>query len=119
MVHGRAIAAVLLALALASPAGAADLPGFAAAAQCTVADQSQLLLLPEDEIDLKLTSYYDEASGALQDPGVIGSRSPVYLWATETKFQCGKAIGYLKGGYIDDVSVQKCDCSRGRMVRFR
>ncbi len=119
MAFGRAAAAVLLALVLVSPAGAADLSGFSTAAQCTFADQSQLPLLPEDEIDLQVTAYYDEASIALQDPSVIQSRSPVFLWATETKFQCGKAIGYLKGGYVDEVSVQKCDCFHGRMVRFR
>jgi hypothetical protein len=119
MIYGRAIAAVLMSLALAIPAMAADLTGYAIAGQCVFAEDSQLALLPEDEIDLQLATYYDDAADALESPDVVGSRSPAFLWTTETKFQCGKAIGYLKGGYIDEVSVQKCDCFHGRMVRFR
>lgn len=115
----RSATGALLALALAFPVAAADLNGYAIAGQCTFAEQSPITLLPSDEIELRVTSYYDVASDALESDRVIESRSPAFLWARETKFHCGKAIGYLKGGFLDEDSVQKCDCFYGRMLRFR
>lgn len=120
MTFWRPLVGALLALSVSLPATAADLAGgYSVAGQCVFAEQSQLTLLPEDEIELRVASFYDEADAALDSPAVVGSRSPAFLWANETKFQCGKAIGYLKGGHLDEVSVQKCDCSYNRMVRFR
>jgi len=120
MTFWQPVAGVLLAFGLVLPTVAADLAGgYTIPGQCAFAEQSQLILLPEEEIELRVVSYYDEADDALDSPAVLGSRSPAFLWANETKFQCGKAIGYLKGGYLDEDSVQKCDCSHGRMVRFR
>lgn len=120
MTFRRPVAVALLALGLILPVAAADLSGGSAVAgQCLFAEQSQLPLLPEDEIELRAISYYDEAEAALVSRPVVASRSPAYLWARETKFQCGKAIGYLKGGFLDEDSIQKCDCSYGRLVRFR
>lgn len=110
-----AVAAVIVAL----PALGADLAYSVPGGQCTFAEQSQLHLLPEDEIEVKVASYYDEASAALKDTSVTGSRSPAFVWASETKFQCGKAIGYLEGGAIDEESIQKCDCFHGRYLKFR
>jgi hypothetical protein len=115
----RPAAAALLALLVAFPAVAADLDGHGVPGQCLFADQSQLPLLPEDEIELRVTTYYDEAKAAVRSEAVIGSKSPAFLWARETEFQCGKAIGYLKGGFINEESVQKCDCFYGRYARFR
>ena len=112
-------ALVLVGLMSVAPAMAADLDGYVAPSQCTFAEQSDLLLLSEEEIEDEISANYDEASAALKDADVIGSRSPAFLWASETKFQCGKAIGYLAGGTIDEESVQKCDCFHGRFVRYR
>lgn len=89
------------------------------AAGCSITGQSSLHLLPEGEIEQRVSAYYDESAAALHDASVVGSRSPAFLWASETKFQCGKAIGYLNGGTIDDVSIQNCDCFYGRFVKFR
>jgi hypothetical protein len=120
MTFWRPVAAALLALGLVLPVAAADLiGGYAVPGQCVFAEQSQLASLPDDEIELRVISYYDEADDALDSPAVLESRSPAFLWANETKFQCGKAIGYMKGGYLDEDSVQKCDCSHNRLVRFR
>jgi hypothetical protein len=63
--------------------------------------------------------YYSEALDAVVSPDVIGSKSPAFLWAQETKFQCGKASGYFKGGYLDEDTVRKCDCAHDRYVAFR
>jgi hypothetical protein len=101
------------------PVMAADLGYSVPGGQCTFAEQSQLYLLPEDEIEVRVASYYDETAAALKSEAVIGSRSPAFLWASETKFQCGKAIGYLEGGSIDEDSIQKCDCFYGRYLKFR
>lgn len=89
------------------------------AAGCGVTGQSSMHLLPEAEIEQRASAYYDEAAAALHDASVVGSRSPAFLWASETRFQCGKAIGYLNGGTIDDVSIQNCDCFYSRFLKFR
>lgn len=112
-----AIAALVGVLSL--PALAADALYPIAGGQCTFAEQSSLHLLPEAEIEARVASYYDDAAAALESKAVIGSRSPAFLWASETKFQCGKAIGYLEGGTIDEQSIQRCDCFHGRFLSFR
>jgi hypothetical protein len=115
----RLAAMVLGVCAAITPVMAADLEGYYATSSCTFAEQSDLPLLSKAEIEVEISNYYDEASAALKDPGVIGSRKPAFLWASETKFQCGKAIGYLAGGTIDEESVSKCDCFHGRFVKYR
>ena len=118
MLFRRSLIAASLCALLAGPAFAADLSADSYG-QCTFAEQSQLHLLPEAEIEARVSAYYDEASAALKSSAVVGSRSPAFLSASETKFQCGKAIGYLDGGTINDVSIQKCDCFYGRYAKYR
>jgi hypothetical protein len=115
----RPAGVAMLVSVLSLPVVAADLSYSVPGGQCTFAEQSQLYLLPEDEIEVRVAGYYDETAAALKSEAVIGSRSPAFLWASEAKFQCGKAIGYLKGGSIDEESVQKCDCFYGRYLKFR
>lgn len=118
MLFRRVFVAASLCALFVGPTVAADLSGHSYG-QCTFAEQSQLSLLPEAEIEVRVSAYYDEAAAALKSSDVVGSKSPAFVWASETKFQCGKAIGYLKGGTIDEVSVQKCDCFYGRYAKYR
>ena len=101
-----------------APSIAADLSGYRYGV-CMTAATGQIALLPEDEIETRVASYYEEAGDALASEAVVGSRSPAFLWARETRFQCGKALGYLGGGHIDDVSIGKCDCAHSRLQSFR
>lgn len=118
MARLRLAASAALLFVFSFPVVAADFNGMSAAG-CGVSGQSSMHLLPEAEIEQRVWAYYDESAAALHDASVVGSRSPAFLWASETKFQCGKAIGYLNGGTIDDVSIQNCDCFYGRFVTFR
>ena len=115
----RPAAVAVLVGVLSLPVVAADAAYSLSGGQCTFAEQSMLHLLPEDEIEVRVAGYYEEAAGALKSEAVVGSRSPAFVWASETKFQCGKAIGYLEGGTIDEDSIQKCDCFYGRYLKFR
>ena len=104
--------------AISTPVFAADLHGYRGGS-CVSASSSQLALLPADEIEVRVSDFYADAGDALASSAVVGSRSPAFLWARETRFQCGKALGYLEGGYIEEDVIAKCDCAHGRLMSFR
>lgn len=110
--------AVVVAATLAGQAVAADLGG-SYARQCFGYADSQLISLPNDEIKAIVTEYFDTAKTAMSEPGVLVSRTPAFTWAFEARIACGNAIGYLKTGHVDEVSVQKCDCFYQRFASFR
>jgi hypothetical protein len=118
MGHWRTRLLLLVGFSSVLPATAADLHGYGAAGQCLAASHSSIALLPEGELESRVVSFYGNAGQALDSPEVWGSRSPAFLWARETRFQCGKAIGYLDGGHVHEESVAKCDCAHGRLVEF-
>jgi len=57
--------------------------------------------------------------------GVADGISPLYLWATEAKTSCAKALGYLKkwhhlfGSEMNVEMLQKCECFYERMVHYQ
>lgn len=118
MVAARLVATAVFLASTCLPALAADLHGYGAS-RCITAASSQLALLPEDEIEARVSDFYADAGDALESSAVVGSRSPAFLWARETRFQCGKSLGYLKGGYIEEDVIAKCDCAHGRLMSFR
>ena len=114
----RGLVGLAMVVLTAGPALSADLTGYSPS-QCLTATQSQIELLPVAEVELRVSNFYDEAGAALDDGAVVGSRSPAFLWARETRFQCGNALGYLSTGHVDTGSVGKCDCAHSRLVSFR
>jgi outer membrane protein OmpA-like peptidoglycan-associated protein len=58
---------------------------------------------------------YADALALSQDPAVVGADDPRFLWATQAKVQCGIALGFLKSGTKDPVSIGKCDDASRRM----
>lgn len=52
---------------------------------------------------------YAEALALTQDPAVVSADNPRFLWATQAKVQCGIALGFLKSGTRDPISIGKCD----------
>lgn len=118
MAAARLLAMAALLGAISTPLFAADLHGYGAGS-CVSASSSQLALLPEDEIAVRVSGFYADAGDAVGSSSVVESRSPAFLWARETRFQCGKALGYLEGGYIEEDVIGKCDCAHGRMMSFR
>lgn len=84
--------------------GTAAIPA-AALAQSTTAD---LMALSVDALRGEMTSRYDAGLALTLDPAIVGADNPRFLWANQAKAQCGIAIGFLKTGTKDPVSVGKC-----------
>ena len=86
---------------------------------CISQSQSQILLLDEVELEATVLHHRNEATAARKSESVILNDSQEFTWALAAELQCNVALGYFKGGHIDDVSTQKCDCFYKRMVSFR
>jgi hypothetical protein len=115
----RFLGAAFLAIAFSGQVIAADLSADLHAPSCQFASQSTLAQLPSQTVKMTVHQYYDSASAELKSSTVINSPSPAFVWASEAKFACGKAVGYFLSGTLDKESVQQCDCFYGRMTRFR
>jgi outer membrane protein OmpA-like peptidoglycan-associated protein len=58
---------------------------------------------------------YNDALALTQDRAVVGADNSRFDWAAQAKAQCGIAIGFLKSGTKDPVSIGKCDEAWRRM----
>jgi hypothetical protein len=68
----------------------------------------ELMALPAGQLRREIQTRFDRALGFSRDPAVVAADSAAYLWAVEAKVQCGIALGYLKSGFKDPISVGKC-----------
>lgn len=107
------------ALAAAGTAVAADFAEFPAAPAAMCVGGQAVVLVPESgTLKSDVIRLMDEAIGVAESPAAIGSRRPVFLWASEAKVACGKAYGYLRSGYEDAEYLYKCECFHARMVSY-
>lgn len=90
---------------LAATAIAAGLPAIASAQD---ADTSQLLGMDERSLEAELERRYQAGLAASLDQSAIAASDTRYLWAIETKVQCGIALGFLKSSTRDETSIGKC-----------
>jgi OmpA-OmpF porin, OOP family len=67
------------------------------------------------ELRSELESRYNAAVALSQASDVVRADDAKYLWASETKVQCGIAIGYTKTRTKDEESINKCDSFFARM----
>lgn len=72
---------------------------------------------PTNELRGEVQSRYDAALAMTIDPSVVAADSNVYAWASETKVQCGIAMGFLKSNTRDAESLRRCDFAYGMMTR--
>ncbi|XUU59843.1 OmpA family protein [Erythrobacter sp. HA6-11] len=77
-------------------------------AQTEAADFDQLMGMSEDSLEGEIGSRFNDGLAATNNPELISGDDPRYLWALETKTQCGIALGYLKSSTKDPVSIGKC-----------
>lgn len=63
----------------------------------------------------EIGNRYNAALGLTNDGSVSGADNPRYLWAIQAKAQCGVALGFLKSGTKDPVSIGKCVDAANRM----
>lgn len=82
------------------------------------ASDGELMQLSTGALRDEIGQRYDAALALSQDASVISSDSSRYMWASQAKAQCGIALGFLKSGTKDPVSVGKCaDASRRMQVQ--
>lgn len=75
-----------------------------------------LMSLGKGDLKDEITRRYDEALTKTEEPAVVGEDSPAFMWASQAKAQCGIALGFLKSGTKDPVSIGKCDEAYRRMT---
>ncbi|MDW6026637.1 hypothetical protein SAZ10_33245 [Mesorhizobium sp. BAC0120] len=82
--------------------------------------QSIALLVDNDVVSLKqeVARLMDEAIAVSNDQRWIYSSRPVFVWANEAKYSCGKAYGYLKASYRDEQNLNNCGCAYSRMQSY-
>jgi OmpA-OmpF porin, OOP family len=98
--------------ALAVAIGAMCWPGLAMAQPGSA---EQLLSLDTEDLREEIGTRYDAALALTLDQAVVSADSNRFMWASHAKAQCGIAIGFLKSGTKDPVSIGKCVDAHDRM----
>lgn len=65
-----------------------------------------LMAMGKSELRGEVQRRHDEAVAAMAQ--TINANDPRYIWAMQAKAQCGIALGFLKSGTKDPVSLGKC-----------
>jgi len=94
--------------------GAVAALAWAAPAQAQAAGDD-LMALDGQSLKSEIGSRYDEALGLTQDSAIVSADSNRFTWAAQAKAQCGIALGFLKSGTKDPVSIGKCEDAARRM----
>ncbi|MFM5885850.1 MAG: OmpA family protein [Novosphingobium sp.] len=103
-----ALGALLAAATVALPAAAQAQEQ----AQATVTD---LMGMSVSALKGEIGNRYDAALTLTRDGAIQGADNPRYLWALQAKAQCGIALGFLKSGTKDPISIGKCVDAYNRM----
>lgn len=91
----------------------ATVPGIAQAQS----SGEDLLSLGDSSLRSELGMRYDAGLAATRDPAIVAADDARFLWASETKVQCGIAIGYMKSSTRDETSIRKCGDAYARLIR--
>jgi outer membrane protein OmpA-like peptidoglycan-associated protein len=79
------------------------------------ASTDELMAMSKDSLRSEIRNRYDAALALTQDSTIVGADNPRFLWASQAKAQCGVALGFLKSGNKDPVSIGKCVDAYNRM----
>ena len=71
-------------------------------------DGDALMALDNGALKGEIQMRFDAALAASNNSTVVSADDTRFIWANEAKAQCGIALGYLKSGTKDPVSVRKC-----------
>ncbi len=71
-------------------------------------DSAQLMAMDMRSLEGEIQSRYDAGLAASLDQAWIAANDSRYLWALETKVQCGIALGYLESDTRDETSIRNC-----------
>ena len=100
-------------LAICSVLAATALPA-TAMAQSMTADE--LMAMGKSSLQSEIQMRYDAALALSQEAGTVSADTNTYMWSTQAKVQCGIALGFLKSGTKDPVSIGKCVDAYNRML---
>ena len=89
------------------------LAGAAWPALATAQAGEELAAMGKGQLRTELLTRHDAAVAAMA--ATVGVNDPRYIWAMQTKIQCGIAFGYLKSGTRDAGSIGKCADAYARM----
>lgn len=89
------------------------LAGAAWPALAAAQSDGDLMSMDKGELRGEVLRRHDAAVAATGQ--TVGANDPRYIWATFTKNQCGIALGFLKSGTKDPVSLSKCADGYARM----
>lgn len=78
------------------------------------AQSDDLMAMDKGQLRGEVLRRHDEAVTAMGQ--TLNANDPRYVWATFTKNQCGIALGFLKSGTKDPVSLGKCADGYARMT---
>jgi len=73
----------------------------------------ELMALSKSELRDAVQQRHDAAVAAMT--ATVNANDPRYIWAMQAKAQCGIALGFLKSGTKDPVSLGKCADAYARM----
>jgi len=85
------------------------------AAALAQSSSGDLMALSVDALRGEMTTRYNAGLALTLDGAVVSADNPRFLWANQAKAQCGIALGFLKTGTKDPVSVGKCVDAANRM----
>ena len=71
-------------------------------------DAEALMAMGRDTLRGEIQMRFEGALSASKNPSIINADDARHVWANEAKAQCGIALGYLKSGTKDPVSIGKC-----------
>lgn len=90
-------------------------PATAQAQEQAQATATDLMGMSVSALKGEIGNRYDAALTLTRDGAIQGANNPRYLWALQAKAQCGIALGFLKSGTKDPVSIGKCVDAYNRM----
>lgn len=79
------------------------------------AQGADLMGLDTGQLREEIGHRYNDALTLTQDQTVVAADNTRFIWASQAKAQCGIALGFLKSGHKDPVSIGKCDDAWRRM----
>jgi outer membrane protein OmpA-like peptidoglycan-associated protein len=71
-------------------------------------ESEDLMSLDRGSLEDEVQERYDAALALTTSQAVVAANSSQFMWASQAKDQCGIALGFLKSGTKDPVSVGKC-----------
>lgn len=80
-------------------------------------DVATLMAMDNSGLVGELDRRYQDGLSASLDQAVVAANNSRYLWALETKVQCGIALGFMKSSHRDPTSIGNCARAHAMMNR--